>query len=85
MWGSGDVSQKALWDDYAAAYLSHKDSVEMLFITDTGSSGLSRFTGTSRSAGTFFTWSGGFPPPQSSASFSLAGNSAFGRWRAMSG
>ena len=47
MWGSGDASQKALWDDYAAAYLSHKDSVEMLFITDTGASGLSRFTGLS--------------------------------------
>jgi hypothetical protein len=46
VWGSGDNSQKALWDDYAAAYLSHKDSVDMLFINDTGSSGLSRFTGT---------------------------------------
>jgi hypothetical protein len=46
VWGSGDISQKALWDDYTAAYLSHKDSVEMLFITDTGASGLSRFSGT---------------------------------------
>jgi hypothetical protein len=72
VWGSGDVSQKALWDDYAAAYLSHKDSVEMLFITDTGASGLSRFTGpylTRSSSGTFFTRSGGFSPPQSSATF----------------
>jgi hypothetical protein len=46
VWVGGDVSQEALWGEYAAGYLNHKASVHVSFEADIGINSLSVLAGT---------------------------------------